>query len=39
MNIVKITKLMILLALVGHCFSAPKRFDFICNEAQVEKKF
>ena len=21
------------------CFGAPRRFDFTCNEAQVEKKF
>ena len=34
----KIAKLILLLALVGHCFDAPKRFDFTCSESQIEKK-
>ena len=38
MKIMKIAKLILLLALVGHCFGVPKRFDFTCSEVQIEKK-
>ena len=38
MKIMKIAKLILLLALVEHCFGVPMRFDFTCSEAQIEKK-
>ena len=34
----KIAKLILLLALVEHCFGVPMRFDFTCSEVQIEKK-
>ena len=34
MKIMKIAKLILLFALVEHCFGAPKRFDFTCSESQ-----
>ena len=38
MKIMKIAKLILLLALVKHCFGVPMRFDFTCSEVQIEKK-
>ena len=35
----KITKLFILITMFNLCFSAPRRFYFTCNKAQVEKNF
>ena len=38
MKIMKIAKLILLLALVEHCFGVPMRFDFTCSEVQIGKK-
>ena len=35
----KITKLLILITMFNLCYSVPRRFDFTCTEAQVEKNF